>query len=281
MDRKLIIFDLDGTVLPKVKLLDDRTVNAVRAATEAGHIAICSSARPFRMFRWVYDRMGLDTAISTLNGAHVYHPSADDFPVYECYIPAEYVHQILELCAECHCEPFYVERKDTLWYTDGRHNGYYKEHIATAEPLIKMDAASLPDTDASRIILTPPDREAADRISRLVSSFSNVAFTTWDFVPKNSESSVGIRMSISPASASKWHALQLIAGYYGIPNEDCYAFGDMWNDFEMIRNAGHGYAMKNSDAELNSGARNITRFDCAGCGVADVIEREILGLKGQ
>ena len=280
MDKKLIMFDLDGTVRPKVKVLDERTVRAVKAASAAGHVVVCSSARPLRMFRWVYDHMGLDTAVSTINGAHVYHPTAKDFPEYECFIPAEYVRRVLALCAELDCKPYYVERNDALWYTDGRHNGYYREHIATAEPLIKMDADSLPDTDASRIILTPPDRAAADRMSELVSSFSDVAFTTWDFVPKNpdSKSQGGIRMSICPAAASKWHALERIAAYYGIPNEDCYAFGDMWNDFEMIENAGHGFALKDSDAERMSKARNVTRFNCVGCGVADVIEREILGL---
>lgn len=280
MDRKLIIFDLDGTVLPRVKFLDERTVRAVKAASAAGHVVVCSSARPFRMLRWVYDRMGLDTAVSTLNGAHVFHPSANDFPEYECFIPTECASSIAKMCAELHCDPFYIERNETLWYTEGAHNGYYREHIATAEPLIKIENGNTPITDASRIILTPPDREAADKISALVASLGNMVYTTWDFVPKNADGakSSGIRMSICPTEVSKWQALRRIAGYYGIPNEDCYAFGDMWNDFEMIEKAGHGFALKDSDAERQSAAKNVTRFSCADCGVADVIEREILGL---
>lgn len=280
MDKKLIMFDLDGTVLPRVNVLDERTVRTVKAASAAGHIVVCSSARPLRMFRWVYDRMGLDTAVSTINGAHIYHPTDKSFPEYKCFIPAKHVRKVLALCAELDCKPYYVEREDALWYTDGRHNEYYREHIATAEPLIKMDADSLPDTDASRMILTPPDRAAADRMIELVSSFDDVAFKAWELLPKNADSGspVVIRMSICPKAANKWHALERISAYYGIPNEDCYAFGDMWNDFEMIENAGHGFALKDSDAEHMSKARYVTRFNCVECGVADVIEREILGL---
>lgn len=279
MERKLIMFDLDGTVLPGLRLLDERTVRAVKAATAAGHVVICSSARPLSMFRWVYDRMGLDTAVSTLNGAHVYHPSADDYPEFECTIPAEYVSRILESCVECDCTPYYVEKRDTVWYSDGVHNGYYRERIETALERIPMNASSLPHVDASRVILTPHDRASADKLEALVNSFDGIASTTWDFVPKSADpTSTGIRMSIGPAAASKWQALQRMSRYYGIPNESCYAFGDMWNDFEMIENAGHGFAVKGSDAERQSKAKNVTRFTCAECGVAEVIEREILGL---
>lgn len=46
MKKIFIAFDLDGTILPSVNELSDRTVDAVRAAREAGHIIVASSARP-------------------------------------------------------------------------------------------------------------------------------------------------------------------------------------------------------------------------------------------
>lgn len=277
MKKHLIAFDLDGTILPRVNELDDRTVAAVRAAKEKGHIIVATSARPFRMLEWVYDRLGLDTAVSTLNGAHVFHPSDPAFPVFECEIERKTVAKILAACAAEGCDPFYVELKEALWYTDGAHNSYYKFHIKTAEPLIHIDHDNLPDTPASRIILSPPTHEASDRITAIVNEQNGLVSTSWDFVPKASDSS-GIRMSICPTAADKWNAIKLIAEYYGIPTEDVYTFGDMWNDFGMIENAGHGFALKDSDAERQSKAKNVTRFDCAGCGVAEVIEREILGI---
>lgn len=73
-------------------------------------------------------------------------------------------------------------------------------------------------------------------------------------------------------------AVKYIADYYGIGPEDMYTFGDMWNDFGMIANAGHGYALKGSDAERQMAHKNVTRFTCKEDGVAEVIEREILKL---
>ena len=53
MKKYLIIFDLDGTVLPRLTELNDRTVETMKAAKEAGHIVCISSARPYSMSKWV------------------------------------------------------------------------------------------------------------------------------------------------------------------------------------------------------------------------------------
>ena len=43
----------------------------------------------------------------------------------------------------------------------------------------------------------------------------------------------------------------MIAEKYGIENENIWCFGDEWNDFEMVANAAHGYAIKGSKAEVH------------------------------
>jgi len=73
-----------------------------------------------------------------------------------------------------------------------------------------------------------------------------------------------------------WIAIQKMADYYGIDRENIYTFGDEDNDYEMIRNAAHGYAMRGSAAHLQEGF-NPTRLTCEEGGVADTIIHEILG----
>ncbi|MBQ9080091.1 MAG: HAD family phosphatase [Clostridia bacterium] len=279
MKKYLIIFDLDGTVLPTLKELNDRTVEAVKAARAAGHIVCISSARPFSMFRWVYDRMGLDTAISTINGAHVYHPSDPSFPEIEITVPQDVATKIFNFCAAEDCNPYYAEKRDKLWYTDGIHNGYYREHIKAADPLVPMPKDGMLGVGVSRIIVNPTSREVIERLRTMVEDTGVLTCTVWEYEPSPTNGASGIRMSIAPKQADKGEAMKHIAAFYGIPLEECYAFGDMWNDFGMLRAAGHGYALKGSDAEYESGARFVTRYTCEECGVADIIEREILGIQ--
>lgn len=276
MDRYMIAFDLDGTVLPKVHQINDRTINAIKKAKEQGHIPVIASARHFGMIRWVYEAMGLDTAVCTINGAHVMHPTDPAFKPFECSINQETTARLLATAVKEDCgRPMYIEYNKAAWYTEGHHNSYYKERIDTSDPATLFDYSTLPETPASRIILTPPSRNAAEKIKDVIEGCEGVLSFSWDFLPAASDVS-GIRMSICPSGADKWNGIKMIADFYGIPVENIYAFGDMWNDFTMIENAGHGFALKGSDAERESSAKNITRFTCADCGVADVIEREIL-----
>ncbi|MGI6166670.1 MAG: HAD-IIB family hydrolase [Eubacteriales bacterium] len=276
--RYLIAFDLDCTVLPKVDEIDERTVKAFRMAREQGHIPVIASARHFNMMRWVYEAMGLDSPVCALNGAHVFHPYDETFAPSECSISPKMTRRIIEAAFEYRCHiPMYVEHKNALWYTEGHHGKYYRERIRTSEPATIFDKSNIPDTPASRIIIMPPDNEAVRAIEAVATAAGpdEVIAASWDFMPATEDVS-HIRMSLCSAGADKWYAIERIARFYGIPNEDIYAFGDMWNDFLMIENAGCGYALLGSEAAQKSKAKNVTRYTCKECGVADIIEREIL-----
>ena len=111
-----------------------------------------------------------------------------------------------------------------------------------------------------------------------VSKIEGIKANPWAAPSKKTACGEVYRVSIAPVGADKWDGVKHIADYYGIDAEDIYTFGDMWNDFGMIENAGHGYALKGSDADRQMKNKNVTRFSCAEDGVAEVIEREILKL---
>jgi len=53
-------------------------------------------------------------------------------------------------------------------------------------------------------------------------------------------------------------ALRYLSSYYGIPLENCFAFGDGDNDAEMLKTAYFGFAMKNASNTAKLIAKNIT-----------------------
>jgi Cof subfamily protein (haloacid dehalogenase superfamily) len=83
-------------------------------------------------------------------------------------------------------------------------------------------------------------------------------------------------LEILPPNVDKGAALAFVADKLGISSEEVFAIGDSMNDAAMIRWAGCGVAMANSDDRIKNIAALITEHTNDDDGVAEVIERYIL-----
>jgi hydroxymethylpyrimidine pyrophosphatase-like HAD family hydrolase len=84
-------------------------------------------------------------------------------------------------------------------------------------------------------------------------------------------------LEILPPATDKGTALAWVAQKMGIPREAVLAIGDSMNDEAMIRWAGIGVAMVNGDERIKNIAAMVTDRSNDDDGIADLIERYILG----
>ncbi len=63
-----------------------------------------------------------------------------------------------------------------------------------------------------------------------------------------------------------------MADFYNIEQKDVIAFGDEFNDQEMIEYAGFGVAMKNGQPKVKAIADDVTDLDNNHDGLADYLE---------
>ena len=63
---------------------------------------------------------------------------------------------------------------------------------------------------------------------------------------------------VMPEGVDKGTALRELAEHLGIKRDEVMAFGDSENDVEMLRWAGHSYAMENAQPEVKEAAANCT-----------------------
>jgi Cof subfamily protein (haloacid dehalogenase superfamily) len=82
-------------------------------------------------------------------------------------------------------------------------------------------------------------------------------------------------LELAPKEVSKATGLEVILQQYGIPLGEVLAFGDNYNDIEMLREAGIGVAVANSREEVKSVANEIT-LRSVDDGVAIFIEKYLL-----
>lgn len=87
--------------------------------------------------------------------------------------------------------------------------------------------------------------------------------------------SSGYFLEITDRRATKGQALQRLAERQGVRREEIIAFGDSFNDLDMIRYAGLGVAVANARPEVRRAADLVTAANIED-GVARVIEQYIL-----
>lgn len=82
-------------------------------------------------------------------------------------------------------------------------------------------------------------------------------------------------IDIMSSGVSKGAALKQLGDILGISAEDTMAFGDFWNDAEMLRYAGWSFAMENGDSEVKQIAKMLAESNNSG-GVVKAIRRYAL-----
>ena len=125
------------------------------------------------------------------------------------------------------------------------------------------DFRALPESPADKIIFITSDRTEIEKIERLLDE--NLY---WEI----SENEV---LMVMNKDARKLNAIRVVADYYGVTLAETAAFGDDYNDVEMLRACGVGVAVANAIDEAKSAADQICG-DCDDDGVARWIEENLL-----
>ena len=84
-------------------------------------------------------------------------------------------------------------------------------------------------------------------------------------------------LEFSHLQSNKGDAVRFMADFYGVPMGDTIAVGDEENDCPMIEAAGVGVAMANASQVVKDAADYVTERDNNHSGIAEVIEKFVLG----
>ncbi|OMH24836.1 hypothetical protein BKD30_07505 [Tersicoccus phoenicis] len=274
---RLIASDLDGTIVGHDGKISARTVAAFDAARDAGVGIVFVTGRPPRWLDPLVDHLGHDGLVICSNGAVLYDlgkrrvlsrttiAAADVYDAREriegSFPDARFA---LESLAGFVVEPGFLDIESIeltelqpQWIRDvlprrARVTGDVEEEIPDDESVVKFLA--------KHPTLTPDAflAEVRDLVGDLVAV---------------THSSPGVALvEMAPRGIDKSVTLARYAQHHGIDAADVYAFGDMPNDRQMLRWAGHGYAMAGGHPEAREAADSVAPpFDEDG--VAQVIER--------
>ncbi len=221
---RMVVTDLDGTFLRSDKTISAYTAGVIRKLRQRGILFVAATARPVRAVKEVLPDFPLDGGIYH-NGAVVYD---GDFQIDGTGIggAVDLCSRILAECPGCHIS---AESEDVL---------YANFDAGTIWPGIDYiptpDFLELTGKTVDKIIL---------EVSSLEEMETYRPFLSEDQYLLLSENRIAMIMN---RKATKANGIRLLAQRHGISLENIVAFGDDYNDIDMLKTCGVGVAMANA-----------------------------------
>lgn len=266
MKKYLIACDIDGTLLNSKGELQEEIVTTLRKVSDLGHIVVIATGRPLGGCIHIYKEVGVERPIITDNGGSIDFPGHIEFARQRTYIPIKIMKTLFEYSKE-HISSAFFSIEDTVYaykydknlerYFSGLNSGNLIEGEFTdfdVEPtgMIMVIKNNFRDKFESWINFQYPE---------------TLSFRQWGSDERDTIYEVYLKHT------SKASALKYLINYYSIDPKNTIAFGDGYNDIEMIRDMSFGIAMKNGVDALKDVAYQVTDYSNDDAGVAKYLKR--------
>lgn len=271
MKIRAICTDIDGTLLDSNRQISARTKNAFNKLPADFPIILASSRMPSAMMHLLEEIDRTNNPLICYNGGYVLGINAGQnihHAIDSVSIPLEDCVTILEMAkgTSIHISLYSADE----WYAPQMDKWTRKEELATKvktviSPGNKVFEKWTKEGCGAHKVMCMGE---ADEIDQLYAS-----------IHKNLGNSLHLYRSketyieIAPKSISKASGLELVLRtHFDISMAEVMAFGDNYNDIDLLSAVGMGIAVENARAEVKAVANEITAKNTAD-GVAVAIER--------
>ncbi|MEB2781917.1 Cof-type HAD-IIB family hydrolase [Algoriphagus sp. C2-6-M1] len=266
MKIKAFCSDIDGTLLNSVRDLSPRLKAVVADLPEGFPVILASSRMPDAMRHLLHDMNRFPQPLISYNGGYVL--SAEGEVLEDVSIPVDLVTKILQLThkTDIHVSLYqgenWYEEKDDYWSQREVRN-------------TKVECTWLPGQDV--VNLWSKGNSGAHKVMCMGTNEE----ISWLFGELHFEHSLDLHLyrssdtylEIAPKAISKATGLKKILEHaYDFGLESVVAFGDNYNDIDLIQSVGWGVAVENARMEVQAVANEITHHNKED-GVAATLEK--------
>jgi len=268
MKYKLLVLDVDGTLLGSSNLISPDDREALARARDSGVHVSLSTGRAARSCSKLAAQLSLDGYHIFSDGAAVGSIDKGD-EVYIKPIDKEVVRRMVEFAhrhkidLDFHSATQYFIEQEASWSAVA-HRQFF--HI---DPIV-VDFTNIWERErivkGGLVALTPSE---ADKIRDFSRQFSDSLYFSWVTTPVYP----GIDfINVVASGVSKGKALGQLAAYLGVEISEVMAIGDGVNDLSIFTAAGLAVAMGNAPENIKEAADHVT-LDVEHSGVAAAIEK--------
>ncbi|MGA2124489.1 MAG: Cof-type HAD-IIB family hydrolase [Acidimicrobiales bacterium] len=241
---RLLLSDVDGTLITTDKVLTPETVRAVAQLREHDVMFSITSARPPRGFSMFVDPLGLAAPLGAFNGGLMVQP--DMSPISELPIDSSIVGSVIEALRSSGASIWVYQNTD--WFVldlDGPHVAHESDVVQFRPSQIKnFDGLR---SDVVKIVGVSDDPATIARGLEAVREFDISATTSQTYY-----------LDVTSPKANKGSVVEFLAEYFSIDVASIATIGDAGNDVAMFRRSGLSIAMGNAPDDIKSKALYVT-----------------------
>lgn len=258
---KIIFSDIDGTLITNQLIVTQRTRDALIRAVEKGIYFVPVSARMPEAIKPIIKDFLPKTPIISYNGAFIQDENGKE--IDSSPMP---VHDGLEICEyleDRHPEIAWNVYSGEKWLSQDRSNKW----IAREEEVVGIpsqesqlgDLKQLPEIHKLLLMGEPDNILAVEEVLKHCYPDLSIA------------KSYPYYLEIMASGIQKGKAVEQLSAHYGVPITETIAFGDNFNDLDMLEVVGQGYVMANGPEAVREAIGRITA-DNNSDGIALVVE---------
>ena len=261
---RLMLADVDGTLVTPDKVLTERAIDAVRRLHAAGVLFAITSGRPPRGMAMLVEPLDLQTPIAAFNGGLLVR--RDMTVIEQRVLPEDLVVPIAELMGSFGLDVWIYRGAD--WYVRDPRGPHVDREARTVRfaPKVMAGLDGLTDGVAKLVGVSDDHLAVSQATTATHDRFGDhVAAAT----------SQPYYLDVTHPQANKGAVVTYLAQAYGLSGEEIATIGDMPNDVLMFARSGLSIAMGNADPQVRRAARRFTDTN-ANEGFARAVERFVL-----
>jgi Cof subfamily protein (haloacid dehalogenase superfamily) len=264
---KLVVFDLDGTLLDNEGVISSRTVSMIKKLQFKGILFTIASGRIHSALADYSKSLNINIPIISLDGCCISNPVTDEI-IFESFIPVRYVDKALDYAdkfllnvALCRTEAIYFTESNSVMKDTINKFGAKFEEIE--------DYNSIKDKTLE-IVFASDYRDnikyVYDRLRFPYTIGLNVSYY-------KSHKQEGIYyLEVRKRGANKGKALRKLLNNISIKKKDVAVIGDWFNDISLFENGALKVTLENGIYELKSMADIVIHKSNNEEGVAEFLD---------
>lgn len=263
---KLVLCDLDGTLLTNEKTVTEKTRKAIRKLKNQGIRFGIATGRAYEGIKQRIVEWGIEEEVDVLiamNGAQIYDMKEKQLHTY-FKMKKEWIKEIIERFWELDINPCFYDNQCLYCRKDNEYA--QKSALNNKLQVVEVEPEKFWENDRIKLLFLVeegkmPGIEAfnAAHPSEYYRGFKSQSFL-FEFVDTR---------------VSKSYGIDQYCKMYGFTLNETCAFGDMSNDVEMLKDCGVGVCMANGSEDAKA-ASDVITLSNEEDGVAYYIENYIL-----
>jgi hypothetical protein len=262
-DIKLIVIDIDGTLVDTNGMIGTKTLNLSRELKKQGIICTLSSARSFYYSSHIADQLEVDVPFVTLDGALI--KDRKNNVVYKGIIKQKTIQKLIDL-AELNYGKITFCDEHNLYITP--RNSVIKQYSRLSAPVKEVDSLENLN-EVLEVLIYCEDKHSLRNIKDKVGYFPGYGISM--NVTKSPTNEYYL-LTVKKKGSDKLKSVKRLVKHLQLSRKNIAVIGDWHNDMPLFDYGAYNIAVQNAIPELKRKADYVTQSTNNEDAVGEVLE---------